>query len=140
MKSHLSYKSYLVGKHYVKSTTDKKTNQQKYWKCALSVDFSTLKFGRLVSDWSVANIINHLTQNRSPLGICNILSYFYFLLYRQSLAERLEKSQEVTNESGSYGNKEMTFKFKKVRQLLLYLKMKMKNQNQWLSSRLAIHW
>jgi hypothetical protein len=24
--------------------------------------------------------------------------------------------------------------------LLLYLKMKMKNQNQWLSSRLAIHW
>jgi hypothetical protein len=98
-----------------------------------------LKFGRLVADWSVANIITHLTQNRSPLGICNILSYFYFLLYRQSLAERLEKSQEVTNESGSYGNKEMTFKFKKVRQLLLYLKMKMKNQNQWLSSRLAIH-
>lgn len=32
---------------------------------------------------------------------------------KQSLAERLEKSQEVTNESGSYGNKEMTFKFKK---------------------------
>ena len=102
-----------------------------------NMDFSTLKFGRLVADWSVVNIITHLTRNRSPLGICIILSYFYFLLYRQSLAERLEKSQEVTNESGSYGNKEMTFKFKKVGQLL-YLKMKMKNQNQSLSSRLAI--